>query len=94
MLPGVPTAFVAFYVYEKEEQKIDAMFLEAFSRGCKLKSDIVRKFCKSKKIEWLAGSSPSAACIFSFWYACVKIHREMRIVPAEKKMIPFDLTVD
>ncbi|BFG18035.1 hypothetical protein CerSpe_043090 [Prunus speciosa] len=48
---GVPAAFVVFYVYEKEEQKIDALALEALSRGCKLKSDIVRKVCTSKKIE-------------------------------------------
>ncbi|CAB4296554.1 unnamed protein product [Prunus armeniaca] len=48
---GVPAAFVVFYAYEKEEQKIDALVLEALSRGCKLKSDIVRKVCTSKKIE-------------------------------------------
>ncbi|KAM1133438.1 hypothetical protein ACFX19_043395 [Malus domestica] len=48
---GVPAAFIVFYVYEKEEQKIDDMVLEALSRGCKLKSDIVKKFCTSKKID-------------------------------------------
>ena len=74
-------------MYEKEEQRIDAMFLEAFSHGCKLKSDIVHKFCKSKKIEWFAESSHSATYILLFWYAFVKIQREMRIVLAEKKTI-------
>ncbi|XP_068328783.1 3beta-hydroxysteroid-dehydrogenase/decarboxylase-like isoform X2 [Pyrus communis] len=48
---GVPAAFIVFYVYEKEEQKIDDMVLEALSRGRKLKSDVVKKFCTSKKIE-------------------------------------------
>ncbi|GMY09532.1 3beta-hydroxysteroid-dehydrogenase/ decarboxylase-like [Fagus crenata] len=48
---GLPVAFVAFYVYEKKEQEIDAMVLDALSLGCKLKSDIVRKFVTSKKIE-------------------------------------------
>ncbi|XP_050125323.1 3beta-hydroxysteroid-dehydrogenase/decarboxylase-like isoform X1 [Malus sylvestris] len=48
---GVPTAFIVFYVYEKEQQKIDDMVLEALSRGCKVKSDVVKKFCTSKKIE-------------------------------------------
>ncbi|KAL6207666.1 hypothetical protein ACLB2K_018621 [Fragaria x ananassa] len=48
---GVSTAFLSFYAYEKQEEKIDAMVLEAFSHGCKLKSDILQKFNTSKKIE-------------------------------------------
>ncbi|XP_015884388.1 3beta-hydroxysteroid-dehydrogenase/decarboxylase [Ziziphus jujuba] len=48
---GLPIAFLAFYVYEKKEEAIDAMLVETVSRGCKLKSDIVGKFCKSNKIE-------------------------------------------
>ncbi|PRQ37822.1 putative 3-beta-hydroxysteroid-4-alpha-carboxylate 3-dehydrogenase (decarboxylating) [Rosa chinensis] len=47
----VSTAFLAFYVYEKQEEKIDAMVLEAFSCGRKLKSNILRKFSTSKRIE-------------------------------------------
>ncbi|XVE70815.1 hypothetical protein DITRI_Ditri10aG0100800 [Diplodiscus trichospermus] len=46
---GLPLAFIAFYVYEKEEQEIDAFVLEAFSMICKLKSDITRKLVTSKK---------------------------------------------
>ncbi|EOY30083.1 hypothetical protein QUC31_020442 [Theobroma cacao] len=46
---GLPLAFIAFYVYEKKEQEIDSLILEAFSVGCKLKSDIARKLVASKK---------------------------------------------
>ncbi|XP_022754733.1 3beta-hydroxysteroid-dehydrogenase/decarboxylase-like [Durio zibethinus] len=46
---GIPLAFIAFYVYEKKEQEIDALVLEVFSMGCKLKSDIARKLVTSKK---------------------------------------------
>ncbi|XWS70158.1 hypothetical protein CRYUN_Cryun03dG0025200 [Craigia yunnanensis] len=46
---GLPFAFIAFYVYEKKEQEIEALFLEAFSMGCKLKSDIAGKLVTSKK---------------------------------------------
>ncbi|KAF3446130.1 hypothetical protein FNV43_RR11309 [Rhamnella rubrinervis] len=48
---GLPLGFLAFYIYEKKEEEIDAMVLGTLSRGCRLKSDIVGKFCKSKKIE-------------------------------------------
>ncbi|PON66550.1 Hopanoid-associated sugar epimerase [Parasponia andersonii] len=48
---GLPLAFLAFYIYEKKEQEIDSMFLDVFSWGSKLKSDIVTKFQRSKKIE-------------------------------------------
>ncbi|XVE97784.1 hypothetical protein REPUB_Repub03eG0048600 [Reevesia pubescens] len=46
---GLPLAFISFYVYEKKEQEIDALFLEALSMGCKLKSDISKKLVASKK---------------------------------------------
>ncbi|KAE8735281.1 3beta-hydroxysteroid-dehydrogenase/decarboxylase isoform 2 [Hibiscus syriacus] len=46
---GLPLAFIAFYVYEKKEQEIDSFILEAFSKGCKLKSGISRKIVASKK---------------------------------------------
>lgn len=48
---GLPVAFLAFYVYEKKEQQIDAIVMDALTLGCKLKSEIVRKFVipKSKK---------------------------------------------
>ncbi|GKV00031.1 hypothetical protein SLEP1_g12793 [Rubroshorea leprosula] len=45
---GLPTAFVAFYVYERKEQEIDAMVMGALSTVCKLKSDISRKFLTLK----------------------------------------------
>ncbi|GLT97197.1 hypothetical protein SLE2022_147730 [Rubroshorea leprosula] len=45
---GLPTAFVAFYVYERKEQEIDAMVMGALSAVCKLKSDISRKFLTLK----------------------------------------------
>ncbi|GKV03714.1 hypothetical protein SLEP1_g15971 [Rubroshorea leprosula] len=46
---GLPVIFVAFYLYEKNEQTIDAVVMGALSRGCKLKSDISRKFVTIKK---------------------------------------------
>lgn len=48
---GLPVAFLAFYVYEKKEQQIDAIVMDVLTLGCKLKSEIVRKFVipKSKK---------------------------------------------
>lgn len=46
---GLPVAFAAFYLYEKNEQAIDSMFLEALSLGCKMKSDITKKVLGSKK---------------------------------------------
>ncbi|TYI22327.1 hypothetical protein ES332_A06G095400v1 [Gossypium tomentosum] len=48
---GLPLAFIAFYVYDKKEQEIDAFILETFSMGCKLKSGIARKLVASKKKE-------------------------------------------
>lgn len=48
---GLPLAFISFYVYEKKEQEIDTLILDAFSMGCKLKSDIARKLVASKKNE-------------------------------------------
>ncbi|KAJ6698279.1 3BETA-HYDROXYSTEROID-DEHYDROGENASE/DECARBOXYLASE ISOFORM 1 [Salix purpurea] len=46
---GLPVAFAAFYLYEKNEQAIDSMFLEALSLVCKMKSDITKKVAGSKK---------------------------------------------
>lgn len=46
---GLPVAFVAFFVYEKYEQEIDGMVMGALSAGCKLKSDVSRKFSTIKK---------------------------------------------
>ncbi|EEF46165.1 3beta-hydroxysteroid-dehydrogenase/decarboxylase [Ricinus communis] len=46
---GLPIAFVAFIVYEKNEEAIDAKFLEALSFGCRLKSDISKKVVGAKK---------------------------------------------
>ncbi|KAG6657249.1 3beta-hydroxysteroid-dehydrogenase/decarboxylase-like [Carya illinoinensis] len=46
---GLPVAFIAFYVYEKKEQEIDSLVLGTLSLGCKLKSDVVKKFVTSKK---------------------------------------------
>ncbi|OMO67041.1 3-beta hydroxysteroid dehydrogenase/isomerase [Corchorus capsularis] len=48
---GLPLAFIGFYVYEKKEQEIDSLIQEAFSKGCKLKSDVARKLVASKKNE-------------------------------------------
>ncbi|KAJ7958431.1 Reticulon-like protein [Quillaja saponaria] len=47
---GLPLAFVAFYVYEKKEQEIDSMFFKTHAVGCKLKSDVLRKFHSTKKV--------------------------------------------
>ena len=49
IIAGLPVAFAAFYLYEKNEQAIDSMFLEALSLGCKMKSDITKKIVGSKK---------------------------------------------
>ncbi|XP_057957749.1 3beta-hydroxysteroid-dehydrogenase/decarboxylase isoform X2 [Malania oleifera] len=46
---GLPIAFVAFYVYEKNEEAIDGLFSEAGSLGCKFKSELARKLHFSKK---------------------------------------------
>ncbi|KAL5559587.1 hypothetical protein UlMin_035798 [Ulmus minor] len=48
---GLPIAFLAFFIYEKKEQQIDAMVLGALSWGGKLKSDILKISLKSKKSE-------------------------------------------
>ncbi|KDP34007.1 hypothetical protein JCGZ_07578 [Jatropha curcas] len=48
---GLPVAFLAFCLYEKNEEAIDGMFLEALSFGCKLKSDISKKVVGVKKNE-------------------------------------------
>ncbi|KAF8388706.1 hypothetical protein HHK36_025386 [Tetracentron sinense] len=45
---GVPFAFIGFSVYEKKEEEIDGLVHEALSFGCKLKSDIAKKFLSSK----------------------------------------------
>lgn len=45
---GIPFAFVAFYVYDKKEEEIDDLLLDAYAFGCKLKYDIIRKFHSSK----------------------------------------------
>nr|XP_011462075.1 PREDICTED: 3beta-hydroxysteroid-dehydrogenase/decarboxylase isoform 2-like [Fragaria vesca subsp. vesca] len=44
---GVSTAFLAFYVYEKQEEKIDAMVLEAFSHA-KIGNRVLAVGLKSK----------------------------------------------
>ncbi|KAG5142425.1 hypothetical protein JHK82_018120 [Glycine max] len=48
---GVTFAFIAFYVYEQKEEDIDDLFIKTHSFGCKLKSDLTRKFLSSKKID-------------------------------------------
>ncbi|KAF5186541.1 3beta-hydroxysteroid-dehydrogenase/decarboxylase isoform [Thalictrum thalictroides] len=47
-LIGMPFAFVAFYLYEKKEEEIDALIHQALLFGCKKKSDISKKFLRSK----------------------------------------------
>ncbi|KAI4379611.1 hypothetical protein MLD38_005887 [Melastoma candidum] len=49
-LIGVPVAFLGFLLYEKKEQEIDSLVLNAASFVGKQKSDIERKFLKVKKI--------------------------------------------
>ncbi|CAL5204923.1 unnamed protein product [Lathyrus oleraceus] len=48
---GITLAFIAFYVYEKKEEDIDNIFIKTHTFGCKLKSDITKKFLTSKKID-------------------------------------------
>lgn len=48
---GLTFAFIAFYVYEKKEEEIDGIFLKMHSFGCKLISDLNRKFLSSKKVD-------------------------------------------
>lgn len=50
-ITGVTFAFIAFYVYEQKEEDIDDLFIKTHSFGCKLKSDLTRKFLSSKKID-------------------------------------------
>ncbi|KAI4337207.1 hypothetical protein L6164_015652 [Bauhinia variegata] len=49
-ITGFTFAFIAFYLYEKKEEDIDAILLRTRSYGCKLKSDLVGKFVPSKRI--------------------------------------------
>ncbi|KAI3964708.1 hypothetical protein MKW92_023184 [Papaver armeniacum] len=46
-LVGVLFAFTAFFVYEKKEEEIDGIAHKALSLGCKVKSDISKKFLRS-----------------------------------------------
>ncbi|XP_058779720.1 3beta-hydroxysteroid-dehydrogenase/decarboxylase-like isoform X2 [Vicia villosa] len=48
---GLTLAFIAFYVYEKKEEDIDSIVIKTHTFGCKLKSDITKKFLTSKKID-------------------------------------------
>ncbi|GAU26674.1 hypothetical protein TSUD_314510 [Trifolium subterraneum] len=48
---GLTLAFIAFYVYEKKEEDIDSLFIKTHTFGCKLKSDLTKKFLTSKKID-------------------------------------------
>ncbi|KAF9588067.1 hypothetical protein IFM89_007308 [Coptis chinensis] len=45
---GMPFAFVAFFLYEKKEEEIDGLVHQALLLGCKVKSDISKKFLSSK----------------------------------------------
>ncbi|KAF6155907.1 hypothetical protein GIB67_039238 [Kingdonia uniflora] len=45
---GMPFAFVAFYLYEKNEDEIDELFHGVLSFGRKLKADVANKFLTSK----------------------------------------------
>ena len=51
VITGLTAAFIAFYVYEKKEEEIDDLFIKTHSFGCKLKSDLTRKFLPSKKTD-------------------------------------------
>jgi sterol-4alpha-carboxylate 3-dehydrogenase (decarboxylating) len=51
LFAGLTLAFVAFYVYEKKEDDIDNLLIKAHTFGCKLKSDLTKKFLTSKKID-------------------------------------------
>ncbi|KAM7265007.1 hypothetical protein ACFE04_002690 [Oxalis oulophora] len=46
---GLPILFTAFSVYEKREQEIDAMVLQALSKCGKLKTQVATKFLPSDK---------------------------------------------
>jgi sterol-4alpha-carboxylate 3-dehydrogenase (decarboxylating) len=51
LFAGLTLAFIAFYVYEKKEEDIDSLFIKTHTFGCKLKSDLTKKFLTSKKID-------------------------------------------
>ena len=55
MVTGITFAFIAFYVYEKKEEEIDAVLLRTRSSGCQLKSNLLNKIPFSKKDWWIAG---------------------------------------
>ncbi|CAM8970537.1 unnamed protein product [Rhodiola kirilowii] len=46
---ALPIAFTAFYMYEKNEEEIDALVTDVRSFGCKMKAGISRKLAKPKK---------------------------------------------
>ncbi|KAL9688651.1 hypothetical protein QQ045_033074 [Rhodiola kirilowii] len=46
---ALPIAFTAFYMYEKNEEEIDALMTDISSFGCKLKAGISKKLAKPKK---------------------------------------------
>lgn len=45
---GLILAFTAFYVYEKKEEDVEGIFLKSHAFGCKLISDLTKKFVTSK----------------------------------------------
>ncbi|KAL5712932.1 3beta-hydroxysteroid-4alpha-carboxylate 3-dehydrogenas(decarboxylating) [Ranunculus cassubicifolius] len=45
---GSPFAFVAFYIYEKKEEQIDALFDQILSYGCRMKSNVSKRIMRSK----------------------------------------------
>ncbi|CAM8970539.1 unnamed protein product [Rhodiola kirilowii] len=49
ILTALPIAFTAFYMYEKNEEEIDALVTDVRSFGCKMKAGISRKLAKPKK---------------------------------------------
>ncbi|GAB4854021.1 3beta-hydroxysteroid-dehydrogenase/ decarboxylase isoform 2, variant 2 [Ancistrocladus abbreviatus] len=44
-IAGLPVFFVAFYIYEKEEEAIDRLVIKVTTFGCRLKSDVKKRFC-------------------------------------------------
>lgn len=45
---GLTLGFTAFYIYEKKEEDIEGIFLKSHTFGCKLISDLTKKFVTSK----------------------------------------------
>uniref|UniRef100_A0A7N0TDX9 Reticulon domain-containing protein n=1 Tax=Kalanchoe fedtschenkoi TaxID=63787 RepID=A0A7N0TDX9_KALFE len=45
---ALPIAFTAFYMYEKNEEEIDALMTDIRSFGCKLRAVISKKLAKPK----------------------------------------------